>query len=116
DGKTVNALTFPWLKEHKREPFFLFLHYWDTHTPYVPPQAYTDLFYEAGRDPFDPQNRSMERAYNHAAYPFFKHHHYDLHGPVTDAEYLNALYDAEVRYLDDRLKELDETQMAEGLY
>lgn len=116
DGKTINALAMPWIKEHRNENFFLFLHYWDTHTPYVPPQAYAELFYEAGRDPFDPNNRSMESAYNHAAYPFFKHHHYDLLGPVTDASYVNALYDAEVRYLDDRLRELDEMLIASGLY
>jgi arylsulfatase A-like enzyme len=57
----------------------------------------------------------MDAAYNHAAYPFFKHHHYDMLGPVTDAEYLNALYDAEIRYLDDLLKELDEHLAEQGI-
>ncbi|MCL6643331.1 MAG: tetratricopeptide repeat protein, partial [Candidatus Bipolaricaulota bacterium] len=94
------------IREHKCEPFFLFLHYWDPHTPYVPPPHYAELFYERGRDPFDRANTSMEAAYNHAAYPFFKHHHYDKLGPVTDADYVSALYDAEIRYLDDRLREL----------
>lgn len=108
DGRTVNELAFPWLEEHKDESFFLFLHYWDTHTPYLPPSEYVSEFYEAGRDPFDPDNLSMEPAYNHRAYPFFKHHHYDLVGPVTDSDYYDALYDAEIRYLDDRLKDLDE--------
>jgi len=116
DGKTVNELAFPWIREHKKENFFLFLHYWDPHTPYLPPKEYIPEFYPPDRDPFDPANRSMDAAYNHAAYPFFKHHHYDKLGPVTDAEYLNALYDAEVRYLDDRLRELDELLIREGLY
>ncbi|MEF3303854.1 sulfatase family protein [Paenibacillus sp. GYB003] len=107
DGKTVNALAFPWLEQHKDDSFFLFLHYWDAHTPYLPPPELVPPFYEAGRDPFDPANGSMERAYNHLAYPFFKHHHYDLIGEVTDSDYYDALYDAEIRYLDDRLKELD---------
>jgi arylsulfatase A-like enzyme len=108
DGRTVNDLAKPWIREHKDEPFFLFLHYWDPHTPYLPPASYVAPFYDSGRDPYDPANRSMEPAYHHMAYPFFKHHHYDLIGPVTDAEYYNALYDAEVRYLDDLLKELDD--------
>ncbi|WP_274649623.1 sulfatase [Paenibacillus humicola] len=108
DGRTVNSLAMPWIEQHKDESFFLFLHYWDAHTPYLPPDSYVPEFYPAGRDPFDPANRSMERAYNHAAYPFFKHHHYDLVGPVTDSAYYDALYDAEIRYLDDRLQELDE--------
>ncbi|WP_077623351.1 sulfatase family protein [Sediminibacillus massiliensis] len=106
DGKTVNELAKPWLRDHKDEDFFLFLHYWDPHTPYLPPDEYKQ-FYEGSGNPYDPNNKSMDDAYNHLAYPFFKHHHFDLIGPVTDAEYVNALYDAEVRYLDDRLKEID---------
>jgi arylsulfatase len=115
DGKTVNSRALPWIHEHKEEDFFLFLHYWDTHTPYVPPAEYVSQFYDKGSDPYDPDNRSMDAAYNHAAYPFFKHHHYDQLGPVTDSAYINALYDAEVRYLDDRLKELDDALQAEGI-
>ncbi|MFC0330615.1 sulfatase [Paenibacillus sepulcri] len=108
DGRTVNELAMPWIGQHREENFFLFLHYWDAHTPYLPPDSYIPEFYEPGRDPFDPRNKSMEGAYNHPAYPFFKHHHYDLVGEVTDSDYYDALYDAEIRYLDDRLKELDD--------
>ncbi|HUC90589.1 MAG TPA: sulfatase [Paenibacillus sp.] len=107
DGRTVNELAKPWIEQHKDESFFLFLHYWDAHTPYLPPDSYIPDFYDSARDPYDPANGSMERAYNHPAYPFFKRHHYDLVGPVTDSDYYGALYDAEIRYLDDRLKELD---------
>lgn len=107
DGKTVNELSFPWIEAHKDEDFFLFLHYWDPHTPYLPPAESVAPFYPADRDPFDKAWRTMEPAYNHSAYPFFKHHHYDLLGPITDAQYMNALYDAELRYLDDRLRDLD---------
>jgi arylsulfatase A-like enzyme len=115
DGRTVNDLAKSWIKEHQEESFFLFLHYWDPHTPYLPPDRYIPEFYPKGRDPFDPANRSMEAAYNHMAYPFFKHHHYDLLGQVTDSEYLSALYDAEVRYLDDLLLELDEYLLQLGI-
>ncbi len=108
DGGYINELAKPWLETHKDESFFLFLHYWDTHTPYLPPSSYTSQFYEKDRDPYERGNTSMDAAYNHMAYPFFKHHHYDLVGPVTDADYYNALYDAEIRYLDDRLRELDD--------
>ncbi|PWU66872.1 sulfatase [Gracilibacillus dipsosauri] len=108
DGATINELAKPWLREHKDEDFFLFLHYWDPHTPYLPPKEYVKNFYDFSKDPYDKQNKSMEPAYSHLAYPFFKHHHFDLLGPVTDAEYVNALYDAEVRYLDDKLREIDD--------
>lgn len=108
DGKVINDLAKDWLDQHKDEDFFLFLHYWDPHTPYLPPEENIPLFYNNDRDPYDPGNKSMEAAYNHLAYPFFKQHHFDLIGPVTDADYVNALYDAEIRYLDQRLKELDD--------
>ncbi|NHN33703.1 sulfatase family protein [Paenibacillus agricola] len=108
DGRTVNDLALPWIREHKDEDFFLFLHYWDAHTPYLPPDAYMEPFYNKAKDPYQLSNPSMNRAYSHPAYPFFKHHHYHLLGPVTDAEYVNALYDAEIRYLDDFIRELDD--------
>ncbi|MFE5317622.1 sulfatase [Paenibacillus sp. NPDC056579] len=109
DGRTVNDLALPWIREHKDDDFFLFLHYWDAHTPYLPPESYIEPFYDKNRDPYKDGGSGMSRAYEHPAYPFFKHHHYKLLGPITDAEYMNALYDAEIRYLDDMLRELDET-------
>lgn len=108
DGKTINQFAFPWLEAHKDEDFFLFLHYWDPHTPYLPPKENIKLFYDEHKDPFDPNNKSMEPALNHPTYPFFKYHHYDLLGNITDIEYMNALYDAEIRYLDSLLQDLDE--------
>nr|WP_284286329.1 sulfatase-like hydrolase/transferase [Alicyclobacillus fastidiosus] len=116
DGRTVNDLAIPWIREHKDEDFFLFLHYWDCHTPYLPPLDYVRSFYDEHKNPYDSTNQSMKRAYNHPAYPFFKHHHYSLLGEVADATYVNALYDAEVRYLDDRLRELDECLREQGVY
>ena len=115
DGQTVNNLAKPWIKAHKDEDFFLFLHYWDPHTPYLPTQNYISKFYDSNKDPYNPNNRSMEPALNHPTYPFFKYHHYDLLGSVTDTNYVNALYDAEIRYLDDLLKDLDDYLMAQGI-
>ncbi|MCM3748794.1 sulfatase-like hydrolase/transferase [Paenibacillus pasadenensis] len=115
DGRTVNELASNWLEANGRDPFFLFLHYWDPHTPYMPREEYLGEFYDRSKNPFDPSNTSMDAAYNSAAYPFFKYHHYDLLGSVTDADYMNALYDAEVRYLDDRIRELDEELERLGL-
>lgn len=115
DGQAINKLAKPWIKEHKDEDFFLFLHYWDPHTPYLPPKEYIPSFYDSNKDPYDPTNKSMEPAFNHPAYPFFKYHHYDLLGKITDVNYVNALYDAEIRYLDDLLKDLDEFLNNEGI-
>lgn len=115
DGKTVNNLAKPWIKEHKDEDFFLFLHYWDPHTPYLPPEDHIPKFYDSNKDPYDSANKSMEDAFNHPTYPFFKYHHYELLGNVTDVNYVNALYDAEIRYLDDLLRDLDEYLIEQGI-
>ncbi len=116
DGADVTQEAVDWLRQHYRTPFFLFVHYWDPHSPYLPPPGYYEPFYPPGRDPFDPARHDMERAYNHLAYPFFKRHHYDLLGPVTDPEYLSARYDGEVRYLDDQLQRLDQTLAELGIW
>ncbi|MBS4217539.1 sulfatase [Bacillus sp. FJAT-49711] len=115
DGQTINTLAKPWINEHKDKDFFLFLHYWDPHTPYLPPKDYIPTFYDSSKNQYDPTNKSMESAFNHPAYPFFKYHHYDLLGKITDTNYVNALYDAEIRYLDDLLKDLDDYLIELGI-
>lgn len=115
DGEDVTAETVRWLRTTRGDPFFLFVHYWDPHSPYLPPEGYRERFYAPGRDPYDPSRGDMEAAYNHLAYPFFKRHHYDLMGPVTDPEYFNASYDAEVRYWDEQLEQIDRTLEELGL-
>jgi arylsulfatase A-like enzyme len=83
------------------KPFFLFLHYWDPHTPYLPPAEYRTMFYEEGRDPYDVNNHSMDPAWNDEMFKWYFH---EWMPGVTDAEYVNALYDGETRYMDDQLQ------------
>jgi arylsulfatase A-like enzyme len=42
-----------WLREQPREPFFLFLHLFDVHCPYVPPVGYRELFRSESSQQFD---------------------------------------------------------------
>lgn len=107
-AEEINLEAIRWLNEHHEEDFFLFLHYWDPHTPYLPPEEYKLMFYE-GKDPFDPANRSMEPAKRQIPYPFFKKWHYDLLGNPTDANYIIAQYDGEIRYVDSAVGEVMET-------
>ena len=43
DAVTADALAY--LDNHIDEPFFVFVHYFDPHTPYAPPQPYDKMFY-----------------------------------------------------------------------
>jgi arylsulfatase A-like enzyme len=40
----VNQHVLPWLRERTKEPFFLWVHYFDPHLPYSPPPTYAEQF------------------------------------------------------------------------
>ena len=40
----VNEAVMPWLNDHKDEPFFLWVHYFDPHQPFEPPPPYDRLY------------------------------------------------------------------------
>jgi arylsulfatase A-like enzyme len=106
----INRLALPWIRHHADQPFFLFVHYWDPHTPYLPPEEYRPLFYEG--DPCDPARKGrLHRFYEtsfHAAHwrDGFIRKLAPEGKEITDIEYLRAMYDAEIRYLDDGIAEL----------
>jgi len=52
-GEIVTERTVNFLRAWRegvfgRKPLFLFVHYWDPHTPYLPPLGYRERFYEGG--------------------------------------------------------------------
>ncbi len=104
----VNALAIPWLKAYGDQDFFLFLHYWDPHTPYNEDLAeYVDRFYE-GSDPYDPSNRSLDEVRKAELIYFFISGGAvpKLKRGLTDINYPIAQYDAEIFYADDRFGEV----------
>jgi len=110
DNRVINERALPWLEQHKHERFFLMVHYWDPHTPYMPPRAYRKLFYTG--NPCDPANRSLEGMERHPLGKMWRETWFNqLGGHITDAEYVAALYDSEIRYCDDGVgKLLDELE------
>jgi arylsulfatase A-like enzyme/tetratricopeptide (TPR) repeat protein len=44
DGEQVNRPALSWLEKHAKQPFFMFLHYYDTHHPYKPHAPCTLLY------------------------------------------------------------------------
>jgi len=83
-GESVNASAIPLLREcaSRSEPFFLFVHYWDAHTPYLPPPPFSHMFYSG--DECDPQNPSMAEPWN---FEPFAHYFADLLPGVTDIRF-----------------------------
>jgi len=102
--ESYNTRAIPWLESHADEPFFMFVHYWDPHTPYIPPKEYRSLFYEG--DPCDPANKSLEGLEHHPLGGVWQSWFDRLMPGITDADYIVAMYDSEIRYVDDGLREL----------
>jgi len=96
----VNRVIFAALDGYE-QPFFLYLHYMDPHSPYTSPGRYHRYFnpgYEGpltGRPPYEAD--------------YFASHPDEL-------EQLVALYDNDIRYVDDNIGELLEKLKEKGLY
>lgn len=84
-AKDVSDAALPWIERHAAEPFFLFLNYFDPHSPYQDPDGLDRMFETR---PSIPQPPGVKRLFER--------------------------YDGEIRYMDlhlgrvfDRLRELD---------
>ncbi len=43
-GAEVSKYTMQWLEENSKDPFFLFVHYFDPHSRYVPPEPFASAY------------------------------------------------------------------------
>lgn len=96
----VNALASRWMHGRSARPFFLFLNYMDVHAPYFPPPAYRDAFPKAFARQTADWNAINRRERTLTS---------DEKLALVDA------YDAGLRSLDERLKELFEHMNAAGM-
>ena len=99
DGTTAAALK--WIDDHIDEHFFLFVHYFDPHLPYAPPQPFDTMFYPdyAGDLPssFDITLFPRARATNFETMKSLG---------AEDWDYIRALYDGEIAFTDRAVGEL----------
>ncbi|MHA1270341.1 MAG: sulfatase family protein [Candidatus Helarchaeota archaeon] len=108
-----------WLKSYKKQlnlgkddrNFFLFLHYWDPHFPYLPPKKYRKIFYNGNKR--DKNNRSMEPVKKFIGWFLLN---VWISSKITDIEWIKSLYDSEIKYLDDNLGRLFNTLQELGFY
>ena len=107
-GEVINEIAFPWISRHADDDFFMFLHYWDAHIPYVPPSSYIERF--VTDEMREPDLEVMSRISSRPSYPLFRRnlydHLYDVLGYIPSLDYISGLYDGEVAYLDHHLGRL----------
>jgi arylsulfatase A-like enzyme len=102
-AEDLNQLAFAWLDRHRDEDFFLWLHYFDPHLPYVPPARFLPEKTAPGR--VDDRFHDLDGV---------RRGHFV---PTADEwQRISDLYDAEVRYLDEQLGVLVEHLKREELY
>ena len=110
----IAGAALKWVHAYGDSPFFLFLHPWDPHSPYVVPDAYRNRFIEGDGKSGDPERwKAVEEQ---LVYPFFKSFHYDRLGGVNDLDYIEAQYDSEIRYCDDGMAKLFAGLRDQGLW
>ena len=85
-------------------PFFLYLHYMDPHSPYLPPVPY--------QNHFDPEYRGTILGTSHEQ--IFRILAGEETATARDIEHLIAQYDGEILYLDQALRTLFSALRAEG--
>jgi len=111
DVRTVNAAFFNWLDSQEADDWFCFVHYWDPHSPYLPPAPY-DTAYDTDR-PADCPGRELWEA--QPAYPFAERWQVNAYGGFRDLEAVRARYDGEIAYLDHGIGELLDQLANRGL-
>jgi hypothetical protein len=88
-GKVAD-LAIQWLRAQAAPRFFLFLHFWDVHYDYLPPVPYDTMF--------DPDYRGTVSSAD------FLHNPAIHKGMATqDLAHILALYDGEIRWVDDQI-------------
>lgn len=102
-SEELKELTVEWVERHADRDFFLWLHFWDPHTPLGPPAPYRPEG-EGPRSIREPWERSME----------IKAGSYDP--DLEEREWLRKLYLGEVRYVDAMFGQLMEKLKELGLY
>ena len=96
-----------WLDVYGKSPFFLFVHYFDPHSPYQPPRPYSGAF----RSDSDLDAFLAERAIPDMVQPGLCRGGYPTHTRrVTD------LYDGEIRYCDEHVGALLKALRDRGLW
>jgi arylsulfatase A-like enzyme len=89
----VTELAVNWLRAHYQKRFFLFVHFWDVHFDYVPPHPYDEMF--------DPDYTGSITGADFITNPAVR-----KGIGKRDLLHLLALYDGEIRWVDEHVGRL----------
>ena len=112
-GSVINGIGLPWVTEHKERDFFLFLHFWDAHIPYVPPSPFKERHTRGTAGRIDPDITA--KLEGRPSYPLFRQNLYDFLDAMPNLDYISDLYAAEVAYLDFEIGQIFDHLEQEGL-
>jgi arylsulfatase A-like enzyme len=98
-----------WLNEHHADAFFLFLHTYQMHCPYTPPEEYRRKYADWYAGDIDPKGR-VRKGQAGCGLSYYNHRSMS----PDDYRYLRSLYDADAEFVDtflgrifDALRKLD---------
>lgn len=95
-GERVTNKANNWLEDHSKEKFFLFLHYFDVHYDFVPPEPWDNYFDPDYTGSFDGRN-------------FITNEDISTDMDEKDLNHIVALYDGEIAYTDYQLNRVMQT-------
>jgi len=93
----INAMLFRLIQRNKKKPFFMFVHYPETHSPYILPQPYRGKFLTNQMKRKKPWNVNQD---------WLKHFLGTVKMEKLDFSILEALYNGAINYLDERIHEI----------
>ncbi len=110
-GETMDYVE-KWLKKNHERKFFLWLHIYDPHMPYVPPEPFNTAYYEG--DPYSGEDTMKDAVF--AGWWYTKFHAFiDWLKPIKDINYPATQYMGEISYADHELgrlmKKLDDYRL-----
>jgi arylsulfatase A-like enzyme len=98
------------LIDNCNKPFFLFIHYWDTHTPYSAPESIYNEFKPEGN------GKELEELFANIRNEKWKEYLLKAAGKATTAEEVSAMYDSAIKYVDQEIGRLVKYFKEEGIY
>jgi len=92
-----------WLEKNYRNPFFLFIHYWDVHYDYAPPPPFDTMF--------DPNYKGTITGKD-----FARNERINPEMPKRDLEHIISVYDGEIAFTDSYIGKLMQYLKHLGIY